>query len=85
MKYLNLPKFSLQDILTLLLRDGLRTEGVFRKAGNARALREIKAQLNDGMEVDLKNQSVFLLTDLVKVWHDFGQYDLSLMIYSNEV
>lgn len=69
----------------MLLREGLHKEGVFRKAGNARALREIKAQLNDGMEVDLKNQSVFLLTDLVKVWHDFGQYDLSLMIYSNEV
>lgn len=69
----------------MLLRTGLCTEGVFRKAGNARALREIKAQLNDGIEVDLNNQSVFLLADLVKVWDDFGQYDLILMINSNEV
>ncbi|ROL51924.1 T-cell activation Rho GTPase-activating protein [Anabarilius grahami] len=60
------PPKPIMDILTLLLREGLYTEGVFRKAGNARALREIKAQLNDGMEVDLKEPSVFLLADLVK-------------------
>ncbi len=59
--------FCLQDILTLLLRKGLDTEGVFRKAGNARALREIKAQLNNGLEVDLKEQSVILLAVIVKV------------------
>ncbi|XP_043118195.1 T cell activation RhoGTPase activating protein a [Puntigrus tetrazona] len=60
------PPKAVMDILTLLLRKGLYIEGVFRKAGNARALREIKAQLNDGIEVDLKEQSVFLLADLVK-------------------
>ncbi|XP_016310493.1 T cell activation RhoGTPase activating protein a [Sinocyclocheilus anshuiensis] len=60
------PPKAIMDILTLLLRKGLDTEGVFRKAGNARALREIKAQLNDGIEVDLKEQSVILLADLVK-------------------
>ncbi|XDV43549.1 hypothetical protein PO909_012014 [Leuciscus waleckii] len=60
------PPKPIMDILTLLLRKGLYTEGVFRKAGNARALREIKAQLNNGIEVDLKEQSVFLLADLIK-------------------
>ncbi|KAL1258129.1 hypothetical protein QQF64_011373 [Cirrhinus molitorella] len=60
------PPEPIMDILTLLLRKGLYTEGVFRRAGNARALREIKAQLNDGIEVDLKEQSVILLADLVK-------------------
>lgn len=60
----------------MLLRKGLDTEGVFRKAGNARLLREIKEKLNNGMEVDLKEESVFLLADLVKVWGNIGQYDL---------
>uniref|UniRef100_A0A673K9A5 T-cell activation Rho GTPase-activating protein-like n=1 Tax=Sinocyclocheilus rhinocerous TaxID=307959 RepID=A0A673K9A5_9TELE len=60
------PPIAIMDIFTLLLRNGLYTEGVFRRAGNARARREIKAQLNDGIEVDLKEQSVILLADLVK-------------------
>lgn len=60
--------FCLQDVLTLLLKKGLYTEGVFRKAGNAKTLREIKAQLNDGMEVDLEENTVILLADLLKVW-----------------
>ncbi|XP_026085264.1 T-cell activation Rho GTPase-activating protein-like isoform X1 [Carassius auratus] len=60
------PPKAIMDIFTLLLRKGLSTEGVFRKAGNARALKEIKAQLNEGIEVDLKEHSVFLLADLVK-------------------
>lgn len=60
----------------MLLRKGPYTEGVFRRAGNARALREIKAQLNDGIEVDLKEQSVILLAVLVKVRDKLVQYDL---------
>ncbi|XP_052001937.1 T-cell activation Rho GTPase-activating protein-like [Xyrauchen texanus] len=60
------PPKPIMDIFTLLLRKGHYTEGVFRRAGNARALREIKAQLNDGIEVDLREQSVILLADLVK-------------------
>ncbi|XP_059376734.1 T cell activation RhoGTPase activating protein a [Carassius carassius] len=60
------PPKAIMDILILLRRKGLYTEGVFRRAGNARALREIKVQINDGIEVDLKEQSVFLLADLVK-------------------
>ncbi|XP_052010164.1 T cell activation RhoGTPase activating protein a [Xyrauchen texanus] len=60
------PPKPIMDILALLLKKGPYTEGVFRRAGNARTLREIKAQLNDGIKVDLKEQSVFLLADLVK-------------------
>ncbi|KAI7804776.1 T cell activation RhoGTPase activating protein a [Triplophysa rosa] len=60
------PPKPIMDVLTLLLKKGLYTEGVFRKAGNARTLREIKAQLNDGMEVDLEEHTVFLLADLLK-------------------
>lgn len=57
----------LQEILLVLCRKGPQTEGVFRKAGNARALKEIKEQLNNEVEVDLKNQHVILLADLLKV------------------
>lgn len=71
-----MSSFPLQDVFSLLLRKGLCTEGLFRRAGNARALREIKAQLNDGIEVDLKEQSVILLADLVKVRDDLVHYDL---------
>ncbi|XP_067310607.1 T cell activation RhoGTPase activating protein a isoform X2 [Pseudorasbora parva] len=60
------PPKPIMDILTLLLRDGLRTEGVFRKACNARVMKDIKAKLNDGIEVDLKEQSPYLLADLIK-------------------
>lgn len=60
------PPKPVMDVLTLLLKKGLYTEGVFRKAGNARTLREIKAQLNVGMEVDLEEHTVFLLADLLK-------------------
>lgn len=51
----------------MLCRDGPHTEGVFRKAGNARALKDIKEKLNNGVEVDLKNAHVILLADLLKV------------------
>lgn len=59
----------LQEILLALCKMGPYTEGVFRKAGNARALKEIKEQLNNGEEVDLKNKHVILLADLLKVRH----------------
>lgn len=51
----------------MLCRKGPYTEGVFRKAGNAKALKEIKEQLNNGVEVDLQNKHVILLADLLKV------------------
>lgn len=57
----------LQEILLALCRKGPYTEGVFRKAGNAKALKEIKEQLNNGVEVDLKTKPVILLADLLKV------------------
>ncbi|XP_065144714.1 T cell activation RhoGTPase activating protein a isoform X2 [Paramisgurnus dabryanus] len=61
----SLPK-PIMDVLTLLLKKGLYTEGVFRTAGNAKTLKEIKAQLNDGMKVDLKGHRVVVLADLLK-------------------
>lgn len=57
----------LQEILLALCRKGPYTEGVFRKAGNAKALKEIKEQLNNRVEVDLKTKPVILLADLLKV------------------
>ncbi|MCJ8736874.1 hypothetical protein PDJAM_G00017320 [Pangasius djambal] len=60
------PPKPIMEILLVLCRKGPYTEGVFRKAGNARALKEIKEQLNNGVEVDLKNKPVILLADLLK-------------------
>ncbi|KAF5909710.1 ezrin isoform X1, partial [Clarias magur] len=60
------PPKSIMEILLALCKMGPYTEGVFRKAGNARALKEIKEQLNNGEEVDLKNKHVILLADLLK-------------------
>lgn len=60
------PPKPIMEILLVLCRKGAQTEGVFRKAGNARALKEIKEQLNNEVEVDLKNQHVILLADLLK-------------------
>lgn len=51
----------------MLWRDGPHTEGVFRRAGNARCLKEIKEQLNNGLEADLQTKPVILLADLLKV------------------
>lgn len=41
--------------------------GVFRKAGNAKRLKEIREQLNNGVKVALKDEPVILLADLLKV------------------
>ncbi|KAF7704404.1 hypothetical protein HF521_021476 [Silurus meridionalis] len=60
------PPKPIMEILLVLYRKGHYTEGVFRKAGNAKALKEIKEQLNNGVEVDLKNKPVILLADLLK-------------------
>lgn len=65
--FLSCHAIVLQESLKVLRRDGPHTEGVFRKAGNAKALKEIKEQLNNGVEVDLKNKHVILLADLLKV------------------
>lgn len=51
----------------LLCKNGPYTEGVFRRAGNARIIREIKEQLNSGAEVDFSEKPVLLLAALLKV------------------
>lgn len=86
LKYMPINSFSCnaivhQEILLVLCRKGPHTEGVFRKAGNAKALKEIKEQLNNGVEVDLKNKHVILLADLLKVTPELNcifQYGMML-------
>ncbi|KAJ8271018.1 hypothetical protein GJAV_G00121840 [Gymnothorax javanicus] len=60
-----LPK-PITDMLQLLLKKGMFTEGVFRKTANARSMREIRDQLNSGAEVELESKPVTLLAALVK-------------------
>ncbi|KPP60394.1 T-cell activation Rho GTPase-activating protein-like [Scleropages formosus] len=60
-----LPK-PITEILTLLMKKGCTTEGVFRKPGNNKCLKEIKGQLNDGLDVDMKAKPVVLLAALFK-------------------
>ncbi|KAG9344648.1 hypothetical protein JZ751_010333 [Albula glossodonta] len=60
-----LPK-PIMEMLTLLLKKGTFTEGVFRKAGNARNLREVRDDLNNGKDVDMGSKPVLLLAALLK-------------------
>ncbi|KAL4630560.1 T-cell activation Rho GTPase-activating protein-like [Arapaima gigas] len=60
-----LPK-PITEILTLLMKKGSTTEGVFRKPGNNKCLKELKGQLNDGLDVDIKTKPVILLAALFK-------------------
>lgn len=46
---------------------GPLTEGIFRKAANERARKELKDDLNYGRDLDLKNKSVHLLAVVFKV------------------
>lgn len=46
---------------------GPSTEGIFRKAANEKARKELKEDLNKGMNVDLKSKSVHLLAVVLKV------------------
>ncbi|XP_066461574.1 T-cell activation Rho GTPase-activating protein [Eleutherodactylus coqui] len=61
----NLPK-SILDILGILRVQGPQTEGIFRKAANERARKELKDDLNYGRDLDLKNKSVHLLAVVFK-------------------
>ncbi|KAG7222728.1 hypothetical protein INR49_026337 [Caranx melampygus] len=61
----SLPK-PVMELLVLLRKRGPSTEGVFRKAGNSKNMKDIREQLNSGLEVDLEGQSVALLVDLLK-------------------
>uniref|UniRef100_A0A3Q1EQR0 T cell activation RhoGTPase activating protein n=3 Tax=Acanthochromis polyacanthus TaxID=80966 RepID=A0A3Q1EQR0_9TELE len=61
----SLPK-PVTDLLMLLRRRGPSTEGVFRKPCSSKHMKDVREQLNRGMEVDLESQSVVLLVGLLK-------------------
>ncbi|NWQ80756.1 TAGAP protein, partial [Columbina picui] len=56
-----------QDLLAILCMKGPSTEGIFRKAANEKARKELKEDLNKGGNVDLKSKSVHLLAVVLKV------------------
>ncbi|NWI57426.1 TAGAP protein, partial [Calyptomena viridis] len=56
----------IQDLLAVLYIKGPSTEGIFRKAANEKARKELKEDLNKGENVDLKNKSVHLLAVVLK-------------------
>ncbi|XP_010015564.1 PREDICTED: T-cell activation Rho GTPase-activating protein, partial [Nestor notabilis] len=56
----------IQDLLAVLYMKGPSTEGIFRKAANEKARKELKEDLNKGMNVDLKSKSVHLLAVILK-------------------
>ncbi|XP_061234101.1 T-cell activation Rho GTPase-activating protein [Neopsephotus bourkii] len=56
----------IQDLFAILYRKGPSTEGIFRKAANEKARKELKEDLNKGMNVDLKSRSVHLLAVVLK-------------------
>uniref|UniRef100_A0A674HVS4 T-cell activation Rho GTPase-activating protein n=1 Tax=Terrapene triunguis TaxID=2587831 RepID=A0A674HVS4_9SAUR len=60
-----LPK-PIQDILTTLYFKGPFTEGIFRKAANEKARKELKEELNSGGKVDLESKPVHLLAVVFK-------------------
>ncbi|XP_004770918.1 T-cell activation Rho GTPase-activating protein isoform X1 [Mustela putorius furo] len=60
-----LPR-PIQDILTVLCLKGPFTEGIFRKAANEKARKELKEELNSGGMVDLKSLPVHLLAVVFK-------------------
>lgn len=61
------PPLWLQDMLMQLRKKGPSTEGVFRKTCNNKNMRDVREQLNSGLEVDLEAQPVLLLVGLLKV------------------
>ncbi|KAM8946239.1 T-cell activation Rho GTPase-activating protein [Pelodytes ibericus] len=60
-----LPK-PILDILYILCGQGPSTEGIFRKAANEKARKELKEELNYGRPLDLKVKSVHLLAVVFK-------------------
>ncbi|XP_003792449.1 T-cell activation Rho GTPase-activating protein [Otolemur garnettii] len=60
-----LPR-PIQDILTILCLKGPSTEGIFRKAANEKARKELKEELNCGVTVDLEGLPVHLLAAVFK-------------------
>lgn len=61
----SLPR-PIQDILTVLCLKGPSTEGIFRKAANEKARKELKEELNSGGAVELQSQPVHLLAVVFK-------------------
>ncbi|KAG8011448.1 T-cell activation Rho GTPase-activating protein [Nibea albiflora] len=61
----SLPK-PIAEILMLLRKRGPSTEGVFRKPGNSKNMKDIREQLNSGLEVDMESQPVVMLVALLK-------------------
>ncbi|XP_027652490.2 T-cell activation Rho GTPase-activating protein isoform X1 [Falco peregrinus] len=57
---------AVQDLLAILYMKGPFTEGIFRKAANEKARKELKEDLNKGGSVDLKSKSVHLLAVVLK-------------------
>ncbi|NXO14243.1 TAGAP protein, partial [Oriolus oriolus] len=55
-----------QDLLAILYMKGPSTEGIFRRAANEKARKELKDDLNKGGNVDLKSKSVHLLAVVLK-------------------
>ncbi|NXX94893.1 TAGAP protein, partial [Centropus bengalensis] len=55
-----------QDLLAILYLKGPATEGIFRKAANEKARKELKEDLNKGENVDLRSKSVHLLAVVLK-------------------
>ncbi|XP_027489982.1 T-cell activation Rho GTPase-activating protein isoform X1 [Corapipo altera] len=55
-----------QDLLAILYMKGPFSEGIFRKAANEKARKELKEDLNKGGNVDLKSKSVHLLAVVLK-------------------
>ncbi|XP_040094846.1 T-cell activation Rho GTPase-activating protein [Oryx dammah] len=56
----------IQDILTILCLKGPSTEGIFRKAANEKARKELKEELSSGNMVDLRSLPVHLLAVVLK-------------------
>lgn len=61
----SLPK-PVTEMLVLLRKRGPSTEGVFRKPCNNKNMKDIREQLNSGLEVDMEGQPVVLLVGLLK-------------------
>ncbi|NXF89188.1 TAGAP protein, partial [Eubucco bourcierii] len=55
-----------QDLLAILYMKGPSTEGIFRKAANEKARKELKEDLNKGGNIDMKTKSVHLLAVVLK-------------------
>ncbi|KAL2306363.1 hypothetical protein Nmel_004281, partial [Mimus melanotis] len=56
----------IQELLAILYMKGPSTEGIFRKAANEKARKELKEELNKGRNVDLKSKSAHLLAVVLK-------------------